>query len=101
MPAARALALELGAASVGGAYDAPPVPLDAAIMFAPVGDLVPVALAALERGGTLAVAGIHLSDIPALDYQRHLFRERTLHQRHRQHPRRRRGAVPAGAARCA
>jgi propanol-preferring alcohol dehydrogenase len=54
------------------------VPLDAAITFAPVGDLVPVALAALERGGTLAVAGIHLSDIPPLDYQRHLFRERTL-----------------------
>jgi propanol-preferring alcohol dehydrogenase len=75
---ARALALELGAASVGGAYDAPPVPLDAAITFAPVGDLVPVALAALERGGTLAVAGIHLSDIPSLDYQQHLFRERTL-----------------------
>ena len=39
---------------------------------------MPVALAALDRGGTLAVAGIHLSDIPALDYQRHLFRERTL-----------------------
>ena len=54
------------------------MPLDAAILFAPVGDLVPVALAALERGGTLAVAGIHLSDVPALDYQRHLFRERTL-----------------------
>jgi propanol-preferring alcohol dehydrogenase len=77
-PQARVLALELGAASAGGAYDEPPVPLDAAITFAPVGDLVPVALAALERGGTLAVAGIHLSDIPSLDYQRHLFRERTL-----------------------
>ena len=56
----------------------PPEPLDAAILFAPVGDLVPVALEALDRGGTLAVAGIHLSDIPALDYQRHLFQERTL-----------------------
>jgi propanol-preferring alcohol dehydrogenase len=43
-----------------------------------VGDLVPIALAALDRGGTVAVAGIHLSDIPGLDYQRHLFRERTL-----------------------
>jgi propanol-preferring alcohol dehydrogenase len=75
---ARELALELGAASAGAAYDAPPVPLDSAIVFAPVGDLVPVALQALDRGGTLAVAGIHLSDIPALDYQRHLFRERTL-----------------------
>jgi propanol-preferring alcohol dehydrogenase len=75
---ARSLALELGAASARGPYDAPPVPLDAAITFAPVGDLVPVALAALERGGTLAVAGIHLSGIPSLDYQEHLFLERTL-----------------------
>ena len=54
------------------------MPLDAAILFAPVGDLVPTALAALEQGATLAVAGIHLTDIPRLDYQRHLFRERTL-----------------------
>ncbi|MFJ5117457.1 zinc-binding alcohol dehydrogenase family protein [Kitasatospora sp. NPDC088548] len=75
---ARRLALELGAASARGAYEAPPEPLDAAILFAPVGDLVPVALSALDRGGTLAVAGIHLSDIPVLDYQRHLFQERTL-----------------------
>jgi propanol-preferring alcohol dehydrogenase len=77
-PAARELALALGAASAGGADDVPPARLDAAILFAPVGDLVPVALAALEDGGTLAVAGIHLSDVPGLDYQRHLFRERTL-----------------------
>ena len=76
--AARELALELGAASAGGAADPPPVPLDAAILFAPVGELVLPALGALEQGGTLAVAGIHLSEIPALDYQRHLFRERTL-----------------------
>jgi propanol-preferring alcohol dehydrogenase len=75
---ARRLALELGAASAAGAYDAPPVPLDSAILFAPVGDLVLPALAALDQGGTLAVAGIHLTDIPGLDYQRHLFRERTL-----------------------
>ncbi|MEV0144795.1 MULTISPECIES: zinc-binding dehydrogenase [unclassified Nonomuraea] len=75
---ARRLALELGAASAGDAYDAPPEPLDAAILFAPVGDLVPVALAALDRGGTLAVAGIHLTDIPSLNYQEHLFQERTL-----------------------
>ena len=60
------------------AYGAPPEPLDAAILFAPVGDLVPVALSALDRGGTLAVAGIHLSDIPVLDYERHLFEERQL-----------------------
>jgi len=75
---ARRLALELGARSAGPADGTPPVPLDAAILFAPVGELVPVALAALEQGGTLAVAGIHLTDIPRLDYQRHLFRERTL-----------------------
>jgi propanol-preferring alcohol dehydrogenase len=74
----RALARELGVASVGGAYDTPPEPLDAAILFAPVGELVPTALSALDRGGTLAVAGIHLSDIPALNYQAHLFEERTL-----------------------
>jgi len=75
---ARDLALALGASSVGGAADAPPELLDAAILFAPVGSLVPPALAALDRGGTLAVAGIHLSDIPPLDYEHHLFQERTL-----------------------
>ncbi|MBB5786468.1 zinc-binding alcohol dehydrogenase family protein [Jiangella mangrovi] len=77
-PAARALALELGAASAGGAADPPPEPLEAALLFAPVGDLVPTALEALDRGGTLAVAGIHLTDVPPLDYQRHLFQERQL-----------------------
>jgi propanol-preferring alcohol dehydrogenase len=76
--AARDLALSLGASSAAGADDQPPEPLDSAILFAPVGDLVPVALAALDAGGTLAIAGIHLSDIPALDYQRHLFRERQV-----------------------
>jgi alcohol dehydrogenase, propanol-preferring len=75
---ARELALSLGAASAGDAYDEPPVRLDSAILFAPVGDLVPVALAALDQDGTLAVAGIHLTDVPRLDYARHLFRERTL-----------------------
>jgi propanol-preferring alcohol dehydrogenase len=76
--AARRLALELGAASAAGAADAPPEPLDAAILFAPAGELVPVALAALDDAGTLAIAGIHLSDVPVLNYQRHLFRERQL-----------------------
>jgi propanol-preferring alcohol dehydrogenase len=76
--AARELALSLGAASAQGAADPPPVELDAAILFAPVGDLVLPALAALDRGGTLAIAGIHLSDIPALNYQRHLFQERQV-----------------------
>ncbi|PXY22320.1 zinc-binding alcohol dehydrogenase family protein [Prauserella muralis] len=75
---ARQLARDLGAASVQGAADPPPEPLDSAILFAPVGDLVPPALAALDRGGTLSVAGIHLSDIPPLNYQRHLFQERQL-----------------------
>jgi propanol-preferring alcohol dehydrogenase len=61
---ARRLALELGAHSAGPADGAPPEPLDSSILFAPAGTLVPVALEALDRGGTLAVAGIHLSDIP-------------------------------------
>ncbi|WP_370332066.1 zinc-binding alcohol dehydrogenase family protein [Mycolicibacterium hippocampi] len=75
---ARELALALGAASAQGADDPPPVPLDAAILFAPVGELVLPALEALDRGGTLAIAGIHLSDIPTLNYQRHLFQERQV-----------------------
>lgn len=75
---AQELALELGAASAQGAADPPPVPLDAAILFAPVGDLVLPACAALDRGGTLAIAGIHLSDIPPLNYQHHLFSERQI-----------------------
>jgi alcohol dehydrogenase, propanol-preferring len=77
-PEARALALELGAASAGDAAAAPPEPLDAAILFAPVGALVPPALAALDRGGTLAIAGIYLSDVPSLNYQDHLFEERAV-----------------------
>jgi alcohol dehydrogenase, propanol-preferring len=75
---ARRLALELGAASAGDAADSPPEPLDAAIMFAPVGELVLPALAALDRGGTLSIAGIYLSDIPPLNYDKHLFQERQL-----------------------
>jgi propanol-preferring alcohol dehydrogenase len=75
---ARRLALELGAASVSPADAAPPVPLDAAILFAPVGELVPGALAALDRGGVLVIAGIYLSDIPPLRYQEHLFNEREI-----------------------
>jgi alcohol dehydrogenase, propanol-preferring len=77
-PEARELALALGCASAGDSEEPPPEPLDAAILFAPVGRLVPTALAALDRGGTLAVAGIYLSDVPTLNYQRHLFEERTL-----------------------
>jgi len=75
---AQELALALGAASAQGSYDPPPVALDSAILFAPVGDLVLPAMEALDRGGTLAVAGIHLSDIPSMNYQRHLFQERQV-----------------------
>ncbi|MCG2797965.1 MAG: zinc-binding alcohol dehydrogenase family protein [Cellulomonas sp.] len=75
---AQQLARDLGAASVGGAYDEPPEKLDAAILFAPVGDLVPVAMRALDRGGVLAVAGIHLSDVPRLVYADELFYEKQL-----------------------
>ena len=63
---------------VGGAYDEPPVLLDSAIVFAPAGELVPVALRSLERGGTAALAGIHLSEVPAMTYAEHLFLERDL-----------------------
>ncbi len=75
---ARALAEQLGAHWVGDGAAAPPQPLDAAILFAPVGSLVPAALAGLDRGGVLAVAGIHLSDVPPLVYAEHLFLEREL-----------------------
>ncbi|MCK6209588.1 zinc-dependent alcohol dehydrogenase family protein [Georgenia sp. EYE_87] len=77
-PAAQRLALELGAASASGADAEPPEPLDAAVVFAPVGTLVPPALRALDRGGVCVVAGIHLTDVPALDYERELFYEREL-----------------------
>jgi alcohol dehydrogenase, propanol-preferring len=76
--AAQRLALELGADSAGGSDAPPPELLDSAILFAPAGGLVPVALAALDRGGTLALAGIHLTTVPPLDYQAHLFQERQV-----------------------
>lgn len=76
--AAQQLALSLGAASAAGAYDEPPEPLDAAITFAPVGELVPVAMRALDRGGVLSIAGIHLSDTPPLNYERELFYEKEI-----------------------
>jgi len=74
----RELARSLGAAFVGDAADSPPEPLDAAILFAPVGDLVLPAMAALDRGGTLSIAGIYLSDIPVMSYEKYLFQERQL-----------------------
>ena len=74
----RALAARLGADSVGRAADPSPEPLDGAILFAPAGELVPVAMRALDRGATLAVAGIWLSAVPGLDYAADLFQERRL-----------------------
>lgn len=74
----RTLARELGAAWVGGAAEPPPEQLHGAILFAPAGELVPPALRALRRGGTLAIAGIHLSPIPAIDYDQDLFGERVI-----------------------
>ena len=63
---------------MGGAAEAPPEKLHSAILFAPAGELVPPALRALDRGGTLALAGIHMTPIPIIDYDRELFGERTL-----------------------
>ena len=64
----QALASELGAVWVGDAYDEPPVKLDASIIFAPAGELVPVALKASSKGGTVVLGGIHMSPIPTFDY---------------------------------
>lgn len=66
--AAQGFARQLGCAWAGGSEAAPPVPLDAAILFAPVGGLVPAALRAVDRGGTVVCAGIHMSEIPAFPY---------------------------------
>ncbi|TCP11358.1 propanol-preferring alcohol dehydrogenase [Crenobacter luteus] len=75
--AAQAFAREMGAAWAGGSDAPPPEPLDAALIFASVGALVPAALAAVERGGTVVCAGIHMSDIPSFPYAL-LWGERTL-----------------------
>jgi propanol-preferring alcohol dehydrogenase len=74
----RRLASDMGAVFVGESHETPPERLDAAIVFAPAGDVVPVALDSVGRGGTVAIAGIYLSEIPPLDYERHLFYERSL-----------------------
>ena len=74
----QALAQRLGAVWTGSARDGAPEKLHSAIMFAPAGDLVPLALEQLERGGTLSLAGIYMSPIPDLDYTRHLYHEKTL-----------------------
>ncbi len=77
-PSHRELARKLGAAWVGDIDDAMPAKTDGTIIFAPVGDLVPRALENLARGGTLALAGIYMTPVPALDYERHLFYERSV-----------------------
>jgi propanol-preferring alcohol dehydrogenase len=74
----RAFARDLGAKWVGESISDAPEPLDSIILFAPAGELVPPALAALRKGGTLSLAGIHMSVIPSLDYDRHLFYERNV-----------------------
>jgi propanol-preferring alcohol dehydrogenase len=65
----QAFARELGAEWAGGSEDTPPAELDAAIIFAPIGDLVPHALRAVRKGGTVVCAGIHMSDIPSFPYE--------------------------------
>jgi propanol-preferring alcohol dehydrogenase len=75
--AAQALACELGCRWVGGSEEAPPQPLDAAIIFAPVGGLVPLALKAVRKGGIVVCGGIHMSDIPQFPYAL-LWEERRL-----------------------
>jgi alcohol dehydrogenase, propanol-preferring len=73
----QAFALEVGAEWAGGTDEAPPEPLDAAIIFAPAGDLVPVALRAVDRGGVVVCGGIHMTDIPSFPYEI-LWEERVL-----------------------
>jgi len=74
----RDLARRLGAAWTGGVTDRAPAPLDAAIVFAPAGEIVPLALRAVRKGGIVVLAGIHMSPIPAMEYEPHLFHEKTL-----------------------
>ena len=75
----RELARQMGAVWVGERAADMPVKVHSAIIFAPAGELVPPALEALEKGGTLSLAGIHMSDIPQMDYDRYVFYERDIH----------------------
>ena len=77
-PKHQELARKLGAAWVGRAEDNPPGKLNSAIIFAPAGPLVPNALRVLDKGGTLALAGIYMTPIPELDYEKHLYHERRV-----------------------
>jgi propanol-preferring alcohol dehydrogenase len=74
----RALARQLGAAWAGDTFAPLPAPVDAAIVFAPAGEIVPAALRAVRKGGVVVLAGIHMTPIPALEYEPHLFHEKTL-----------------------
>jgi propanol-preferring alcohol dehydrogenase len=75
----RQLALQMGAQWAGETTQGMPGLADSAIIFAPAGDLIPAALRSLKKGGTLALAGIYMSTIPALDYEKHLFYEKNVH----------------------
>ena len=75
--ASQAFARQLGTSWVGASEETPPVPLDAALIFAPAGELVPAALKAVGKGGTVVCGGIHMSDIPAFPYEL-LWGEKTL-----------------------
>ena len=74
----RALARELGASWTGTAREDPPAKIQSAVIFAPAGELVPAALDALDKGGTVALAGISMTSIPELEYEKHLYREKIL-----------------------
>ncbi len=74
----RRLALELGAVSASSPYDPLPATVDSAIVFAPAGEIVPVALRSVGKGGTVSLAGIHMSPIPEMDYEACLFHEKQL-----------------------
>jgi len=75
----RRLARQMGAAWVGERAEDMPAEVDSAIIFAPAGELVPPALTRLRKGGTLALAGIYMTPIPQMDYEKHLFYERNVH----------------------
>lgn len=75
----RRLAMQMGAAWAGETTSGLPANVDSAIIFAPAGELVPMALSALKKGGTLALAGIYMTPIPTLDYETHLFYEKNVH----------------------
>ncbi len=74
----RELALRLGASWAGGALDELPEPADSAIVFAPAGEIVPAALRSVKKSGTVALAGIYMTPVPEMDYERHLFHEKKL-----------------------